>query len=124
MTTSESAILDPNILNQLLELDDGNIGLFLEMFELFKEDTAARIQSLDGLLQRGDLEELADVAHAIKGAAGTMGASRLRAAAATVEAAGRHGGPSAALPAQVLRMQEEFAATLQALADFQKSQEG
>ena len=34
---------------------------------------------------------MADVAHSIKGAAGTMGAPRLRAIAAELEAAGRKG---------------------------------
>jgi len=70
-------VLDPTIMDQLLSLDDGATGLIREMFNLFLEDTPPR------------LEALADTAHAVKGAASTMGAPRVRQVAQALETGGR-----------------------------------
>lgn len=124
MTQPDPHVLDPNTLDQLLALDDGGTGLFLEMFQLFQEDTPERIASMDALLMNGEMGELADVAHAIKGAASTMGAMRLRVAAAAVEAAGRKGGSGEDFPEMVERIRREYAEAVQAMDDFRKSREG
>ena len=66
-------------MDQLLNLDDGAVGLLKEMYGLFREDTPDRFKAMEAILATADLADLADLAHAIKGAAGTMGAPRLRA---------------------------------------------
>jgi HPt (histidine-containing phosphotransfer) domain-containing protein len=81
--------LDLGVMDQLLDLDDGGVGLLEEMLGLFKEDTPERIQAMGAALAAGRPEEMADLAHAVKGAASTMGAPRVRALAAELEAAGR-----------------------------------
>ncbi|MBP1627532.1 MAG: response regulator [Holophagaceae bacterium] len=124
MTQPDPPVLDANTLDQLLALDDGGLGLFLEMFELFKEDTPGRIDSMGPLLEAGDLGELADVAHAIKGAASTMGAMRLRVAAAAVEASGRKGEAGTDFQGMLERIRREYAEVIQAMDDFRKSKEG
>jgi HPt (histidine-containing phosphotransfer) domain-containing protein len=83
--------LDLGVMDQLLSLDDGALGLLKEMLGLFKTDTPDRIRAIEATLASGDLADMADLAHAIKGAAGTMGAPRLRAIAAELEGAGRKG---------------------------------
>ena len=93
--------LDMAVMDQLLDLDDGAVGLLKEMCGLFREDTPGRIEALEAALAAGDMVELADVAHAIKGAAGTMGIPRLRSVAAELEGGGRKGAFSAA-PALLL----------------------
>lgn len=85
------AHLDMDVMDQLLGLDDGETGLLEEMLGLYKEDTPGRIQAIETTLGEGDLAGMADVAHAVKGSAGTMGAPKVRAAAAQLEAAGRLG---------------------------------
>lgn len=82
-------VLDPAIMDQLLSLDDGATGLIQEMFGLFVEDTPPRMAALRTALAEGRLEALADTAHAVKGAASTMGAPRVRQVAQALETGGR-----------------------------------
>lgn len=82
-------VLDPAIMDQLLSLDDGATGLIQEMFGLFVEDTPPRMEALRTALAEGRLEALADTAHAVKGAASTMGAPRVRQVAQALETGGR-----------------------------------
>lgn len=84
-------VLDDATLQQLLDLDDGALGLVEEMYQIFRDDTPPRIQALGEALQAGNLTEMGDVAHAIKGASATMGATRVRAVALALETAGRKG---------------------------------
>nr|WP_320132825.1 Hpt domain-containing protein [uncultured Holophaga sp.] len=123
MSHSDSPILDSNTLEQLLTLDDGNLGLFLEMLELFKEDTPSRIEVLSPLLDAANAQELADVAHAIKGAASTMGAVRLRAAAAAIEASARTENLNGSTASMVQRLKDEYALAIEAMEAFRKSRE-
>ena len=83
--------LDLAIMDQLLNLDDGELGLLEEMLILYREDTPDRIVAIEHTLRAGDMTDMADVAHAIKGAASTMGAPKVRAVAAELEATGRLG---------------------------------
>jgi len=88
------------------------------MLGLFKTDTPDRIRAIEATLASGDLADMADVAHAIKGAAGTMGAPRLRAIAAELEGAGRKGafGIDSALLLEQLK--ETYADAVAALEGF------
>jgi HPt (histidine-containing phosphotransfer) domain-containing protein len=88
---SLTQILDTGVMDQLLELDDGRLDLLIEMFGLFQADTPGRIEAIQAHLAAGELSELADIAHAVKGAAATMGVPRLRAIAAELERGGRKG---------------------------------
>jgi len=110
--------LDLSVMDQLLNLDDGALGLLKEMLGLFKTDTPDRIRAIEATLASGDLADMADVAHAIKGAAGTMGAPRLRAIAAELEGAGRKGafGIDSALLLEQLK--ETYADAVAALEGF------
>jgi HPt (histidine-containing phosphotransfer) domain-containing protein len=78
-------------MKQLLDLDDGGLGLLQEMCQLFVEDMPPRMAAMEAALQAGQLGEMGDVAHAVKGAASTMGAPRVRALALALETQGRTG---------------------------------
>ena len=110
--------LDLSVIDQLLSLDDGELGLLKEMVGLFKADTPDRIRAIEATLASSDLTDMADVAHSIKGAAGTMGAPRLRAIAAELESAGRKG--SFALDPGLLleQLKETYADSVVALEAF------
>lgn len=88
---SEAAhpILDPNVLDQILNLDDGGTGLLQEMFDLFRDDIPARFETLGRALSVGDFQQVAETAHAIKGASATLGALRVRDWALALERGGR-----------------------------------
>lgn len=85
------ACLDAATLQQLLDLDDGQTGLLAELFGLFKDDTPGRIEGLKHSMAAGNANASAELAHAVKGAAGTIGAARMRAIAGDIEKAGKAG---------------------------------
>jgi two-component system, sensor histidine kinase and response regulator len=84
-------VLDQGTLKQLLDLDDGELGLIQEMCQLFVEDMPPRMAAMEVAIQAGKSEEMGDVAHAVKGAASTMGAPRVRNVALAMETLGRTG---------------------------------
>ena len=110
--------LDLSVMDQLLNLDDGELGLLKEMLGLFKTDTPDRIRAIEATLASEELDDAADVAHAIKGAAGTMGAPRLRAIAAELEAGGRKGSFSIDPGLLLEQLKETYADAVLALETF------
>ena len=110
--------LDLSVMDQLLNLDDGELGLLKEMLGLFMADTPDRIKAIEATVASGDLADMADVAHAIKGAAGTMGAPRLRAIAAELEGAGRKGGIGIDASLLLEQLKETYADAVVALEAF------
>jgi HPt (histidine-containing phosphotransfer) domain-containing protein len=116
--------LDLDTMDQLLGLDDGELGLLEEMLGLFKEDTPDRIVAIEHTIQTGEMAEMADVAHAVKGSAGTMGVPKVRAVAAQLEAAGRLG-KSDVPPAELLeQLKASFADAVAALDTFVARKKG
>ena len=117
--------LDLKVMDQLLDLDDGAVGLLKEMYGLFQQDTPDRIQAIEALLAAGDREgdALADVAHAIKGASGTMGAHRLRNVAAELEGSARKKAFTTPPEALLAQMKTHYADALAALEAFIASRE-
>ncbi len=113
-----SACIDLDVMDQLLGLDDGEVGLLEEMLVLYKEDTPGRIEAIGAALAAGDMGDMADVAHAVKGSAGTMGAPKVRAVAAHLEGGGRTGRWDAP-PAELLaQLREAYADSVTALEAF------
>ena len=108
-------VLDADTVQQLIDLDDGSLGLLQEMYEIFRDDTPSRIEALDVAAKAGEREEMGDVAHAIKGAAATIGAPRVRALALALEMAGRKGVSDAQPVLLVASLKEEFQQALRAL---------
>ena len=96
--------LEPATLQQLLDLDDGQIGLLIELFGLFKEDTPSRLEGMKASIAEGDANATAELAHALKGAAGTIGATRMRKIAHDIEKAGKAG----TIDAETTRWLEEL----------------
>ncbi len=86
-----ASCLDEATLKQLVDLDDGQLGLLAELFGLFKDDTPDRLAGLRTCMEEGDAGTAAELAHALKGAAGTIGAKRMRELAQNIEKAGKAG---------------------------------
>jgi len=76
-------------MDQLLSLDDGGTALLREMFTLFVEDMPPRFEGLRQACLRGDWDQVAETAHAVKGAAATLGVPRVRDVALALEQGGR-----------------------------------
>jgi HPt (histidine-containing phosphotransfer) domain-containing protein len=111
-------VLDAETVQQLIDLDDGALGLIQEMFEIFREDTPSRIDALAVAAGANHREEIGDIAHAIKGAAATIGAPRVRALALALETAGRKGSSDPEPTILVASLREEFQSALKALEAF------
>jgi HPt (histidine-containing phosphotransfer) domain-containing protein len=105
-------------MDQLLSLDDGELGLLEEMLGLYKEDTPGRIEAIEHTIGTGDLGDMADVAHAVKGSAGTMGAPKVRAVAAQLEGAGRTGKIETPLPELLAQLKQLYLDSVNALETF------
>jgi len=111
-------VLDADTLQQLIDLDDGSLGLLQEMYEIFRDDTPSRLEALEAAVKAENREEMGDVAHAIKGAAATIGAPRVRALALALETAGRKGALEAEPARLVAGLRDEFQQALRALEGF------
>ena len=114
MSSDTLPVLDPAVLKQLLALDGGGKGLLKEMAQLFREDIGGRLVALDAALVSGNAEGLAQEAHAIKGAAGAVGARRLQHLATELERASRTGSLGSA-PERVAAMRPAFEEAASAL---------
>ena len=89
MSQDTTPILDASVLKQLVALDGGGKTLLKEMAQLFREDIGGRLESMRAALAAGNSEGIAQEAHAIKGAAGAVGARRLQALAGEIERGAR-----------------------------------
>jgi len=112
-----SDLLDLTTLQNLVELDDGSHGLVQEMIGLFREDTQGRIEDILAAAAQGDAEAFSRASHALKGGAGALGATTLRALAAELEALGR-GGSVEAGPDLRARLEALFRDSLTALETY------
>ncbi len=83
-------------LERLRLTSGGDEGVQREIIALFMEDTRLRVAELAEASQRGETAALHREAHTIKGASATIGALRMQATAAVVEAAAAQGDLEAA----------------------------
>jgi signal transduction histidine kinase/HPt (histidine-containing phosphotransfer) domain-containing protein/ActR/RegA family two-component response regulator len=98
----------------LLTRVGGDTALAEVVLQLFAEDAPARMVALDEAFAATDLTRVRRAAHAIKGAAGTIGAQALAAAARDVEQAATDE-EAPALARAVARLREDFAQLIAAL---------
>lgn len=63
--------------NRIQETSDGDREFETELFNMFLDDTAERIEALDAAIADGDAESCHRQAHTIKGSAANVGATRL-----------------------------------------------
>jgi HPt (histidine-containing phosphotransfer) domain-containing protein len=118
---AQTDILDPATLDQLLALDEGGIGLIQEMYELFRDDFQGRMDAIGRAIETSNQEELGEVAHAVKGAASTMGANRARASAAALEVLARKGIGDIPAPQLFVQLKANYQEALEALETFIRS---
>ena len=113
----ESSVLDPKAIENLRALTPGDGDAFLrEVAGIFLEDTPLRIAELDQSALAGNLAGVTRAAHSIKGSSANLGATALRAAAASLELKARtHGLGDVA--AQIGAVKAEFLRTQLALRE-------
>ena len=70
---------------------DGDEELFLEIVQIFLEDTPKRIEALSQAVADGDADKIQKTAHSLKGASANLAADPLKQAAQVLEKVGRDG---------------------------------
>jgi signal transduction histidine kinase/DNA-binding response OmpR family regulator/HPt (histidine-containing phosphotransfer) domain-containing protein len=100
-------VLDPEILAGLRDISDGSDEFLGELAQLFLDDSPRRLDAIGDAIRARDGEQLRSAAHALKSSAGNLGAFRLRAAAAALEATGDAGELDAA-PGQFSELLNEY----------------
>lgn len=106
--------IDPEVINGLRELSDGDSALLEELVGLFLEDTPPRLDSLQAALDSGDPEGLEAAAHALKSSCGNIGALVMADLCKELELLGKHRTLDGAAEL-VERSSAEFARVEQAL---------
>jgi HPt (histidine-containing phosphotransfer) domain-containing protein len=90
----ESAVLDPQLLENLRALQDpDDPDLARELIDLFLRDSATRVAAIQAAAARHELAVIAELAHQIKGSAGVLAATRLRETASDLEHIAREEAP-------------------------------
>ena len=90
--SSRPAPLDLEAIGKLRDLSsDGDPDLVAEVIGLFLQEAPRRVAVLRAAAARGDTKELRDVAHALKGSAGQLGARGVQMVAGRIEDLGRSG---------------------------------
>jgi CheY-like chemotaxis protein len=111
-------IIDIEMIHDLQSLPGGNGGhLVSELYEGFCKNGPARIQAMKEAVPANDLQKLAFEAHALKGGAGALGLSRLRAIAQLLEEA-EQGDCVEDLPGLMIKLEKEFQLALVELAKY------
>jgi signal transduction histidine kinase/CheY-like chemotaxis protein/HPt (histidine-containing phosphotransfer) domain-containing protein len=89
-----ASLMDFSRLQEFREFDDEELTMTREVIALFRNDTPARLASLQAALAGSDAQLLSAAAHALKGSAGNVGASALHEAAGELERLARDGWPA------------------------------
>jgi len=72
-------------LNDVLERVQNDTELLIELLDIFLEDYQEKYKQLEELIQQGDFEQIRNVAHSLKGAAGNISAIDFHHSFATME---------------------------------------
>jgi signal transduction histidine kinase/CheY-like chemotaxis protein/HPt (histidine-containing phosphotransfer) domain-containing protein len=88
-----AGVMDFTRLEEFREFDDEELTMTREVIGLFVTDTPPRLRKVDAAVAARDAAGLASAAHAIRGAAGNVGATGLHLAAGDIETLAREGWP-------------------------------
>ena len=107
-------VMDFGRLNEFKEFDDEALSMTREVVGLFIADAPRRVDDIAQAIAAGDAEELSRAAHALKGAAGNIGAVAIQAVCATLETDAKAGlaGDMGARMTQLQRLLGETRAAL------------
>jgi len=83
--------IDPSLLDDIVQMPNGGIGLVRELIAMFFDEAPGRLAELRLGIAAADGQRIAAVAHATRGGAGTVGATQLATLCGRLEADGRAG---------------------------------
>ena len=116
----DTPAMDFGRLEEFREFDDEELSMTREVIGLFVADTPQRLAAIATAIAAGDAQALASAAHALKGAAGNVGAVALHQAGGELENLAREAMPPDAAQRSVA-LQALWERTLAALTDWGRS---
>ncbi len=113
-------VIDQTVVDELVEgIADGDPGLFLELVAMFASDGPRRATRIAAAARTGDLETVEHEVHALRGAAGNLGALQVASLAEALQVSSRRQDHAevARLAAEIEARLEASVLALQMLAD-------
>jgi CheY-like chemotaxis protein/HPt (histidine-containing phosphotransfer) domain-containing protein len=89
-----ATVMDFGRLEEFREFDDGELTMTREVIALFQQDTPVRLEAIAAAVAGHDADALANAAHALRGAAGNVGAMALHLDAGELETLAKEGWPA------------------------------
>ena len=89
--SDDGEAIDIKVLDGLRASVEGDTAFVIELIDAFLADGAPQLEAIEAAMAAGSAEALVRPAHTLKSASATLGATRLSAAARTLELAGRSG---------------------------------
>ena len=86
-----SSILDMRVIRSLKEMGDDDPNLFLELLELFFENSQKHLNDLKAALDAGEPKRVERIAHTMKSSCANLGANQLAELCLQLERLGRTG---------------------------------
>ena len=108
-------VLDMEVVEEILSLSgDDDPELLLDLIQMFLEDAPVKVNTILNGLASGNLEELTEAAHSLKGSAGNLGARLVQDDCDALQNAGRANDEDV-VRELVPNLEQHFAEALEAL---------
>jgi HPt (histidine-containing phosphotransfer) domain-containing protein len=110
-------VLDMEVVEELLALTgDDDPELLLDLIHMFLEDAPSKIEGMNQGLEKGDLEQVTQAAHSLKGSAGNLGIRMVQHDCDELQTAGQSKDVDT-VRKLVPRLEEHFSQAIAALED-------
>ena len=110
-------VLDMEVVDELVALTgDGDPELLLDLIHMFLEDAPSKLEAMTEGVAKGDLEQVAQAAHSLKGSAGNLGIRMVQHDCDELQNAG-HNNEVDRVRKVVARLEENFSQAIAALED-------
>ncbi|RMH69745.1 MAG: Hpt domain-containing protein [Gemmatimonadetes bacterium] len=86
-----SVLLDMDVINDLIELGDGDTEFITDLIQTFLTDAEETIPQLKAAIEAGDAEKIRRIAHSLKGASANIGGIGIAEVGEQIEQKGRDG---------------------------------
>jgi HPt (histidine-containing phosphotransfer) domain-containing protein len=108
-------------IEETLERMSGDSELLVNLFALYQTDAPKKLDTIGQLARAGDMQQLTRLAHSLKGASATVGASRMCQLAMDLEQAAKNG-DGAGVDETFREIQTTCVDTLEQMRSFASSQ--
>lgn len=113
--------LDQEVIDSLLEIDDGLGKFLLELITIYEANSPAKFQQMEAHLDKMEWKNLAEIAHQIKSSSGNLGMREVQRICEEIESEAEIGNRNNSLLEKVTAAKKKFSESMAALADVKRS---